>query len=367
MAKPVQTRVYRAAVVACGRISRAHARGYLANPNTELAACADIKPEALEAFGSEFNIAPEHRYLDYNEMMRVEKPDIVSICSLHDLHAPMTIDVAAYGPRAILCEKPIALNLGQANAMIDACRLSGTLLVVGHQRRFAAQYVAAYGALESGAIGELQSIETHGHPGCSLMVDGTHTVDLIRWFAGDGAVKWVFAQIDAAAHRSAWGSAVENAALVLFRFGTGVRAVMTLGSLVSVDYSDPLWENVAPSTYHQIILRGASGQIEIDGDAPVAGRPWVRLVRNGAVEGIPVPEFSPHGGKKRPSAHTFVINEIVKSIETGKQHLLDAKSARATLEVLMAAYESSRSRRIIELPLKSTENPLFDMLESGEV
>lgn len=363
MANSEKSKRYSAAVIACGGISRAHAWGYLANPEVELAACADISPQALEKFGSEFNIPPQKRYLDYNEMMRREKPDLVSICSLHDLHASMTIDAAAYKPQAILCEKPIALSLSEADAMIDACRRSGTLLIIGHQRRFCPQYEAAYQALKSGAIGDLQVIETHGHPGCSLLVDGTHTVDLVRWFAGDCAINWVFGQIDAREHRSAWGSPVENAALVLFRFASGVRAFMTLGHHLSTDQNpkhDPLWPYVPPASYHLIILKGTDGQIEIDGDAPVEGRSWVRLVRNGAVEEIPL--------QKSPlSPHALLIQAMLDSLETGAPHILDASSARATLEVLMAVYESSRRRMTIELPLKVAENPLFDMLNLGEV
>jgi predicted dehydrogenase len=363
-----QSRIYRAAVVACGRISRAHARGYLAHPQIELAACADISSEALEAFGSEFNVPSQNRYLDYREMLDREKPDLVSICSLHDLHASMTIDATVCKPRAILCEKPIALSLAEADAMMDACRRSGTLLIVGHQRRFGPQYEAAHQALEAGEIGELQSIETHGHPGCSLMVDGTHTVDLIRWYAGDGPINWVFGQIDAREHRSAWGGRVENAALVLFRFSSGVRALMTLGHHSSQGQGpglDPLWPDVPPGTYHQIILHGTKGQIEIDGDAPVEGRPWVRLVENGAVEEIPLPWA--RSGDPRMTAHALVVQAMLESLETGVPHTLDASSARATLEVLMAAYESSRRRTVVELPLEVSENPLFDMLDRGEM
>ena len=350
--------MYRAAVIACGRISGAHAAGYMANPNIELVACADINPDALEAFGSRFNVPSEGRYLDYHRMMEREKPDLVSVCSLHNLHSSMTVDAAAYKPRAILCEKPIALSLAQADAMMDACERSNTLLIIGHQRRFAPQYIAAYEALKAGEIGQLQSIETHGHPGCSLLVDGTHTIDLIRWYAGDGPIEWVFGQIDGRARRSAWGSRVENAAVAVFRFSTGVRAFITLGGLFSPQRepnNDAVWPDVPGGTYHKIILRGTKGQIEIDGDAPIEGQPWVRLARNGAVEEAPVNR----GG----SAHALLVQAMLESLETGATHLLDASSARSTLEVIMAVYESSRRRAMVELPLDVSENPLFDMLD----
>jgi predicted dehydrogenase len=155
---------------------------------------------------------------------------------------------------------------------------------------------------------------------------------------------------------------------VLFRFASGVRAFMTLGHHSSQGQQpglDPLWPDVPPGTYHQIILHGTKGQIEIDGDAPVEGRPWVRLVRNGAVEEIPLPWG--RGGDPGMAPHALVVQAMLESLETGAPHTLDASSARDTLEVLMAAYESSRRREVIELPLEVPENPLFDMLDRGEV
>lgn len=267
---------YTAAVIACGAISGAHAHGYKLN-DVDIIACADIDPSALNRFGERFDVPQGGRYFDYEEMLRKERPDIVSICSHHHLHAPMTINAAKYKPLAIFCEKPIALSLGEADAMIEACNSSNTILIVGHQRRLCSQYVSAYRALQDGAIGELQSIEAHGHPYTSLLVDGTHTVDLIRWYAGDQPVDWVFGQIDARQRRHAWGSVVEDAAMALFKFKTGVRAFLTLGGtdLVNGDKArhEPLWSGVEGNNYHQIILRGTKGQIEIDGDSPAPDRP----------------------------------------------------------------------------------------------
>lgn len=193
------------------------------------------------------------------------------------------------------------------------------------------------------------------------MVDGTHTIDLVRWYAGDGPVDWVFGQIDSTDHGSAWGAPVENAALIFFRFASGVRVFMTLGHHSSPEKGlDPLWPDVPGGVYHQIILRGTKGQIEIDGDAQVEGRPWVRLVRNGAVEEIPLPQF-------QKGTHARVVGTMLETLGTGVPHILEASSARATLEIIIGAYESSRRRATVELPLNIPENPLFDMLDKGEV
>jgi predicted dehydrogenase len=94
-------------------MAHGHARAYLDDPRTDLVACADIFEEAANGFASEFGIPAT--YTSYQEMLETEKPNVVSICTHHPLHAPMTIDTATIAaPKAILCEKPIALDLGSA-------------------------------------------------------------------------------------------------------------------------------------------------------------------------------------------------------------------------------------------------------------
>ena len=75
---------------------------------------------------------------------------------------------------------------------------------------------------------------------------------------------------------------------------------------------------------------------------------------------IPLPQFS-------QGTHARLVQAMLETLETGVPHTLEASSARDTLEVIMAVYESSRSREVVELPLNVPENPLFDMLDNGEV
>ncbi|MHB9032809.1 MAG: Gfo/Idh/MocA family protein, partial [Anaerolineae bacterium] len=330
---------YRAAVIATGRMSRAHGNAFKAIPNIDLVACADISADAVNGFGEQYGIAPEHRYLDYREMMDKERPDLVAIVSLHQMHAEMTIAAAAFKPKGIICEKPIAMNLAEADAMIKACQDAGTVLIIGHQRRYNPQYVAAYQSLKQGDIGELTFIETHGHPGSSLPVDGTHTLDLARWYNDDVPVIWVMAQIDYREHHIGWGGEVENATSMMYSFANGVRGWHTCGSVkLNDDKHEALWPNMTGRNYHLIILRGTKGEIQIDGDAPNEGIPWVRLVRNGQVTALPLDLER----AKNDPAHAQLTRDLLTTIETGAPHTLAAASARATLEVIMAAYESAQ-------------------------
>ncbi len=368
MAEPANRPSFRAAIVGCGRMAHGHAQAYLADPRVELVACADISPEAARAFAAEFDI-PRH-YEDFHEMLRTERPGIVSICTHHHLHAPMTIETASIAaPRAILCEKPIALDLASADAMIAACTAAGTLLLVGHQRRFDRQYIVAREAIASGKIGEVISVEAFGHPRSSLLVDSTHTVDLVRFFLGDPRGAWVIGQIDAREHRNAWGQQIEDCAVGLIGFEGGGHLLLGAGSIGDGEVDGRLGISPRPvdgATYHRIVVHGAAGRLVVDGDRPLSGQPLVAVHRGAEVEVL----FSA-GDFARGPGRSAVDLEVAAMIDTlqepARRHPLQAHSARATLEILLAIYESSRRRQAVRLPLEIVDNPLIAMLAAGDI
>ncbi len=350
-------------------MAHGHARAYLADPRVELVACADISDTAAGRFATEFGIP--NRYADYREMLERERPDVVSICTHHQFHAPMTIETAnVAAPRAILCEKPIALDLASADAMIAACEASGTRLLVGHQRRFARQYVAAKAALAAGRVGEVISIEAYGHPRSSLLVDSTHTVDLVRYFLGDPRGAWVMGQIDAREHREAWGQQIEDCAMALVGFAGGGHLVLGAGSIAGDGADERIGISPQPvegAAYHRIVVHGALGRLVIAGDRPVNGGPLVFLDRGGKTEVI----YSAEEFDREPgfSAVDLEVSAMIDCLEQpGLAHPLEARSARDTLEILIAIYESSRRRQAVRLPLDDVpDNPLISMLAEGVV
>ncbi|MGI8406371.1 MAG: Gfo/Idh/MocA family protein [Thermomicrobiales bacterium] len=362
------TSTFRAAVIGCGKMARGHARAYNADPRVDLVACADIFAEAAKRFADEFGIA--QRYTDYHQMLERERLDIVSICTHHPLHAPMTIDTARLAhPRAILCEKPIALDLASADEMIATCRETNTLLLVGHQRRYGRQYVAAREALATGRIGEVLFVEAFGHPRSSLLVDSTHTVDLVRFFLDDPRGEWVIGQIDARSHHSAWGQQIEDCALGWIGLQGDVRLLLGAGSATREGSEERTKISPRPitgRTYHRIVLHGSTGRLEIDGDAPNDGGSLVRIHVGNEVEVV----FSTEDFDREPafSAVDLEVSAMVDCLEQpGLTHPLEAQSARDTLEILLALYESSRRRQLVTLPMAVEDNPLIAMLDAGVI
>ncbi|RIK40207.1 MAG: gfo/Idh/MocA family oxidoreductase [Chloroflexi bacterium] len=329
---------YRVGIIGCGRISRFHVNGYRRVPQVAVVAGAEPEPTIRAGFGQEFGISA--LYADYREMLAEEPLDIVSICTWPPLHAEMVCAAAEAGVKAIICEKPMAVNLQEADRMLAACERSGTLLLVSHQRRFHPCYRTARDLVAGGEIGEL--VQVHGICMGDLLTDGTHNIDLLRFYAGDLPIKWVFGQIDVGEVKYRYGHLTERGAIVHFEFASGVRGLMELGS-------------AAPRAYQKAYLQGTKGLIEVGGD----GDPRLKVLRPGQDEPLMI----------EPSADSpfspfqFEVEALLQSLAEGVEHPLAGKQARANLEVLIAAFESARRRTVVELPIAVTDHPLEKMIE----
>jgi predicted dehydrogenase len=336
---------YRAGIIGCGGIARAHLMGYQGVPATEVVAAADISEEARDRFKDQ--VPGITTYADYHDMLANAALDLVSICTWPALHGEMVVAAAEAGAKGIVCEKPFDLTLPAADAAIEACRRSGTKLVVGHQRRFNWRYEQAKKALDEGAIGDLLAITVQCRG--DLFTDATHSLDMMRFMADDAPAEWVLGQVTRYSDKHRFGHDVEDAAVAHVQFANGVRGRIEVG-------------DVPPSiAYQRVLLQGSDGYIEVGGDND---GDWRLLRGSGA-------GWEHHAIEDEPRANGFVreIEELIRWIE-GKadDHLLKGESGRATLEIIIAVFESARRRARVELPLNGvTDNPLAGMIAAGQL
>ena len=328
---------YRVGIIGCGRIAARHASAYAAIESTELVAAAEPDPERRLKFDETHSVVGF--YENYREMLAEEELDIISICTWPPLHCEMTVAAAESGVKAVLCEKPMALNLGEADRMLKACQMTGTKLVIGHQHRFDPQTMSAIELVKGNAIGELQSIFGYCNSK-DLLTNGTHVVDLIRYFVDDSPVRWVMGQIDRPSDKVDFGHRVEHNAIGHWQFENGTHAILAQGEL-------------APSGY-AFQLCGTAGIISVN--APEGHRLQV-ITKNGELD-VLLEEVNP----KRAE-----VAELIAWLEGGVPHRSRAENGRATMEVLMAMMESSRLHRAIYLPLETEESPLELMIESKQI
>ncbi|MBV8819443.1 MAG: Gfo/Idh/MocA family oxidoreductase [Acidobacteriaceae bacterium] len=137
-----------------GDIGRLHARALQKRPDVELCVCAGSTPAKAESFAREFGAT---FYQNYAVMLADSAIAGVDICVPNDLHRSYVEQALAAG-KAVLCEKPIAMTMADAEAMREAANRAEALLMIGHILRFWPEYVKMREVLLSGVLGRCLTI-----------------------------------------------------------------------------------------------------------------------------------------------------------------------------------------------------------------
>src|SRR5437868_5077682 len=230
MANPV-----RVGLIGSQFVSSIHAESFRHCAQAELLAVASPTRQHVDAFAEKFGIP--NRFTDYRKMLEMDELDVVVIGAPNDLHCRMTTDAAAAG-KHVICEKPLCLNLDEADQMIGACASAGVKLMYAEELCFAPKYVRLKQLLDRGALGEptlLKQAEKHDGPhaphfwdvnrsGGGVTMDmGCHAIEFFRWMLGRPKIKSVFAQMSTQVHGQK--TAGEDNAILLLEFETGVIAL----------------------------------------------------------------------------------------------------------------------------------------------
>jgi predicted dehydrogenase len=386
---------YRAGLAGCGGMGQRHAQALQAARNVELVALADIHEPNLRAAGAAYGV--ERLYQDYREMIAREGIDLLAICTQAPQHAPLTAGAAELGVKGILCEKPIAMTLEEADAMVAACDRSGTRLAIGHQTRVIPSTFAVEQLLQEGAIGEwrvARMLDKGQRPaGNSFMELCTHIFDLLRIYAGDPA--WVSAHLTVGdtdrRQRLATVQDIQYSQAAWRDRDCG----LVLGDRASITYGFPPregWHNGITATlesFFQLRKETASGQvwhpnlelIGTDGILFLGGTsyhvdvylhrgPWAppgRLERIEATDrAIPSGPVADVGAEVQ--YHLGMVEELVAAMEEGREHRSSGRDGRWALEMIMGAYESHRRGGArVALPLEYRGHPLQRWIDEAGV
>jgi predicted dehydrogenase len=222
----------RVAIVGTGNIAGAHARGYKANAEqAQVVAVCDADEQRATEFATTHEFGTV--YTDVETLLRVERPDAVSICTPNYLHAPQSIRALEAGTH-VLCEKPMATTLADAEAMSKAAEWTGRILYIGFNHRFIGKFNLAKKLLDGGEYGRLVAARIalgHGmygrlsqtwfgkrelSGGGTLIDNGVHMIDMLRWYGGR------VTEVSAQAHRLlATEGDVEDNAIAVMRLANG--------------------------------------------------------------------------------------------------------------------------------------------------
>ena len=352
---------YRVGIIAGGLIAQgAHLRAYRQIPDVEVVAVADLSEEVRQKWTGELGVP--NAYATAEELLERERPEIVSICTWPPLRPEMTELACARGVKAIVAEKPMAVDLAGCDRMIAAAERSGVVLIVHHQRRFRSRFVKARELIDAGAIGDVAQVGVFNSGG-DLLTSSSHMVDVMRYLLHDPPAEWVIGQIDRRPQErknapvgyqqweethTRYGHHVESGALGLVQFRGGARGQIEVGNVC----------RARPS--YSAVVYGTEGVIETSGDSLEPGEAWLRARLKGERDWT-YPDAPPN------EATQAAFEALLRVLEDGGTHPLDMHAAREVHEILLAVYESARRRARIDLPLTGSENPLEAMIAAGAV
>ncbi|MCY3866718.1 MAG: Gfo/Idh/MocA family oxidoreductase [Chloroflexi bacterium] len=156
----------RVAFIGTGRISDLHALAYLDDERAELVALCDSNLELAHERARKWRVPPTRVFSNYHELLELEDIDLVEILLPHHLHFRATLDAAAAG-KHISVQKPMALNLAQADEMVTAAHAADVILKVYENFIFYPPVQRAKALIDNGEIGDLLTIRVKSNSGVS--------------------------------------------------------------------------------------------------------------------------------------------------------------------------------------------------------
>jgi predicted dehydrogenase len=331
---------YRAAVVGCGRIGSTladdpllagdvmtHAEAYSVCPDTDLVAVVDTNPVAREKCAARWNVA--RSYESVEAMLTQAKPEIVSVCTPTATHFAVAKAVieSPFRPLAVVCEKPMAESLDDAELLVQIARERNVILLVMHMRRYARNMQNLRKFLQSGGIGELRGIS--GWLTKGTLHNGTHWFDLLRFLVGE--VKELHAL-------NTLGESGSDPTLdVALHLENGMLATMRAA-------------DAGNFTLCEMDILGAKGRVRIvDSSYRVEVSRAVPSARyTGYVElEDHVMDF---GDRKDVMLHA--VEDIVSCLKTGVRPISSGEDGVEALRIALAAHESVNTGEIVQVMSK---------------
>jgi len=339
----------------------AHAESFKSVPRAKVVAAASPTETHVREFAKKFGI-PKW-FTEYRQMLCLDEVEVVTLALPNYLHAQATIDAAEAG-KHVICEKPLCMNLEEADAMINACKRNNVKLMYAEELCFAPKYVRAKQLVDEGALGKVYLVkqcEKHFGPhspwfwdveksGGGVFMDmGCHGLEYVRWVYDKPKAESIYADMGTFVHKDLTKGEDDSLAIVCFegdRKGLVENSWARRGGMddrVEIFGSEGvvyayLHMGISLITYSE---KGYGYAVE---KAPTT-RGWTFTVYE---------ELWNYGF---PQEMDHFINCVVKDekpLETGED-------GKAVLELMLAGYESARLGKQVSLPFKPRVKKPIDL------
>jgi len=341
-------------VIGAGGISRfAHLPNLARNPRVELVAVADIDPDKARAASAEHDIPG--CYDNYDDLLADPRVDAVTVTTWPTAHAAPVIAAARAG-KHVLCEKPIATTLADADAMVAAAAAAGVKFTMGYQHRFGTALPLVRRLLDDGVVGRPMGMtqvgigpSSHRVPwflrkdmaGGGVLIDwGIYTAHTILWLMGP--VERVYAQTEIfrpdvqVGDELLTGVDVEDTVMATLRFASGA-----VGSWYAA------W--AVGARHRSMSIDGAAGSIRQTGETP-----GLQVYSNTFDEPAHLRGWRRLDTVEPPLAdlHYRKLAHLVDAVLDDTPLQLSGADGRDALELVLAVYRSAETGQPVELPLE---------------
>ncbi len=342
-------------------IAHIHAGSLKQCAQAELFAIASPTPGNAAGLAQRHNVP--HHFTDYRDLLAMPEMEMVLIGVPNDLHCAITLEAAAAG-KHIVIEKPLCLNLAEADRMIEACHRAKVKLMYAEELCFAPKYVRLKKLFDSGALGQptlLKQSEKHDGPhaahfwdvnrsGGGVTMDmGCHAIEFFRWMLGRPPIKSVYAQMGTHLHHDKTEG--DDNSLLILEFENGVTCL-----------AEESWTKRG----------GMDDRAEVHGTKGVA---YADLLHGNAIETYSAEGYDyavEKAGSTKGWSFTIYDEEwnygfpqeiahFVDCVRYDKEPLVSGEDGRAVLEVIFAAYESARTGCKVALPFKTDAQKPIDL------
>jgi UDP-N-acetyl-2-amino-2-deoxyglucuronate dehydrogenase len=360
-------KIYKISIAGCGKVAHIHARAIQNIPNARLAGVWSRTLSSAKSFASAYKTKP---YSSIKQMVLENESDLVIVCTPHPFHRQPAVEAAEAGAH-VLVEKPLASDLQDCDAIINACKVRYAKLGVISQRRWYEPVRRVRDAIDSGKIGKpvLGAVTLLGwrdkayydsdawrgtwqaEGGGVLVNQSPHQLDLLLWYLGE--VEEVY---------GIWRNLnhpyieVDDTALAIVRFRSGA-----IGNIL-------VSNSQKPGIYGKVHIHGENGAsvgVQTDGGAMfIAGMTGIAQPPVNDLWSVPgeekllkkwVEEDTDSFGKHDPVDYymKLQIEDFLKAIEEEREPAVTGDDGRNVVELFTAIYRSARDNAPVKFPLKN--------------
>jgi predicted dehydrogenase len=307
-------------LIGAGGIAQSYAQAFEQSTTAKLVAIADVRPEAAGALAERMGA---NSYAPYTAMAEAETLDAVIICTPPITH----LEISQYFLTRkvhVLCEKPLSVDSKTAKLMAETAKAEGMILTMASKFRYVEDVIKAKSLMMSGVLGEIVLFENaftarvdmgnrwNSNPAISgggvLIDNGTHSVDIMRYFLGP------LSEVQVVEGKRVQGLAVEDTVRIFAKSRTGVMGSVDLSWSINKDLDS------------YIRIYGSQGTISVG---------W----KESKYKQTSSPDWITFGnGYNKVQAFGSQIDNFAKTIRGEDRLLITAEDGLASVEVIEAAY-----------------------------